>query len=81
MTAPRAAIWILVLAVGCGGAGSRLSPLEGYSKASPDAPAFEDISITCQEQAAFRDGRGTSWTDWDQFEACMNEHGWTRAPK
>jgi hypothetical protein len=72
---PRA-IWFLGLAVGC----NPLSPLEGYSKTREDAPPFEEISKTCREQAAFRDAGDTNWTDWREFEACMNEHGWTRAP-
>jgi len=79
--APRGAIVILALAVGCAGAVARkLEPLEGYSKSSPDAPPFEEISKTCREQAAFHSASGTAWTDWEQFESCMNQHGWTRAP-
>jgi hypothetical protein len=71
----------LALALACGGAVARkLSPLEGYTKAGGDAPPFDEISKTCQDQAAFRDASGISWTDWQQFEACMNQHGWTRAP-
>ena len=81
--APRLAVPLLLalLGLGCGGAiAHKLSPLEGYTKASPDAPPFDEISKTCQDQAAFRDASGISWTDWQQFEACMNQHGWTRAP-
>lgn len=78
--ASRGSILILALAVGCAGAVARkLEPLEGYSKSSPDAPPFEEISKTCREQAAFHSSSGTAWTDWEQFEDCMNQHGWTRA--
>jgi hypothetical protein len=82
MTPARIGALLLAIGLGCGGAvANKLSPLEGYSQASPDAPPFEEISATCQQQAAFHDARGTSWTDWEQFENCMNEHGWQRAPK
>jgi hypothetical protein len=66
-------------AAGCGGAlGRRLEPLEGYRQARSDAPPFEEARAVCEREAAFRTANGTAFTDWEQFERCMNQRGWTR---
>ena len=85
VAARRAAFWVAVFAfaavAGCGGAAERkLKPLEGYRQVSPDAPPFDEASAGCQREAAFRTGDGTAFTDWRQFERCMQQRGWTREP-
>jgi hypothetical protein len=66
---------------GCGGAvGRKLEPLEGYRQVASDAPPFDEARAACQKEAGFRTSSGHSFTDWEQFERCMEQRGWTRAP-
>jgi hypothetical protein len=66
---------------GCGGALARkLEPLEGYRQVAPDAPPFDEARAVCQKDAEFRTASDNTFTDWEQFEHCMQQRGWTRAP-
>ena len=53
-------------------------PSEGYAPFRDDATPEAEARAACQARAKFRDGRGLEWTDWDEFEVCMEEHGYRK---
>jgi hypothetical protein len=79
-TAALAALALSALGLGCSSVARRVQPLEGYRAATEDAPPFEEARDACQRENAFHDARGTLHTDWDGFERCMEQRGWTREP-
>jgi hypothetical protein len=73
-TAPIRAAALAGVLLAC--AGTR--PSEGYLPFRADATPEAEARATCQERAKFRDGRGLEWVDWNEFAACMEEHGYRK---
>jgi hypothetical protein len=40
--------------------------------------ALDESRRHCREEAQFRTGDGVQFIDQQQFETCMNKHGWFR---
>ena len=79
-TAAAAALALWAFGSACEPLARRVQPLEGYRPATGNAPPFEQARETCQRDNVFHDARGTAHTDWDSFERCMEQRGWTREP-